>query len=106
MFPLRQQQDTSGMGGHVALCPKCGADTTHIDRVKIENAAGQIVTIEADGEDDGCYVTEVTRSRRERDGRYEGRRHTITLGMGCEICGAYSEVSLQQHKGTTFVTAT
>lgn len=97
MFPLIE-----GLGDRPkALCPKCGGDATHVDEVAIENAAGSIVSVRADGEDGGCRIDTSVKSRRESP--YEGRRHTISVFMSCELCGATSAISFHQHKGTTYV---
>ena len=81
----------------MALCPRCNGDATHIDDVDIVNAAGQHVSLTAHGEDEGAHVTLRI---------YHGRRHTVSLRMYCEQCGAYTSLHLQQHKGTTYVSTT
>ncbi len=87
----------------MALCPRCNGDATHIDDVDIVNAGGQHVTLAAHGEDESAHVT---LKLGKRSGKYGGRRHTITLRMYCEQCGAYTSFHLKQHKGTTYVSTT
>ena len=86
----------------MALCPRCNGDATHIDDIDVVNARGQHVTLTVHGEDEGADIT----LQLDKRSGYGGRRHTITLRMYCEQCGAYTSFHLKQHKGTTYVSTT
>lgn len=84
-------------------CPECGEATgLHIDGVVVENAGGQRVQVEADGEDSGARLD----VRLENGQPHDGRRHKFTLTGSCEHCGGSFSLGFKQHKGTTFFSKT
>ena len=84
-------------------CPNCGNQSTHIDWVRMNDAAGNCVQLKAGGEDDSSRITVempvLTKA-------YDGRRHTVHIGGLCEICGIEFAWSFKQHKGMTYTNFT
>lgn len=80
-------------------CPECGESSgLHIDGVVVENAGGQRVQVDADGEDSGARLD----IRLENDHTHDGRRHKFTLTGSCEHCGGNFSLGFKQHKGMTY----
>jgi rRNA maturation protein Nop10 len=87
-----------GKNEYALRCPGCGEATgLHIDGVVVENAAGQRLQVDADGEDSNARL----KVQLENDHAHSGRRHQMTLTGTCEHCGDFS-LAFRQHKGTTF----
>lgn len=89
-------------GDPLMLCPGCGFECTHLDRVEITTGAGQRITLVADGEDERTHV-DVRYQLDKSVGFPEQRRHTITLVGTCEGCDTRYSFIFRQHKGGTFV---
>ena len=86
------------------LCPACGFNFTHVDRVEVGTASGWGATIDAGGEDELSYARARHTALTSIVGGHAGRRHTITLIVSCEGCDAVSTIAFGQHKGVTVVT--
>lgn len=100
--PITLRQDAERL-----LCPTCGSDLTHIERIEIgarpEDQGGLLISVDAvSGE------TTVTRIK-EVDGHTlpSSRRQWVTLHIECEACEGTLDnatpVILAQHKGNTYV---
>lgn len=89
-------------GEAILVCQKCGGWCTHADAALIG------MRDSAHGEDgDGSYVLVDNLGRIEvrsaTDKELSGRRHSISLLIWCEECGARTEIRFVQHKGSTYV---
>ena len=88
---------------HALRCPECGEATgLHIDGVVVENAAGQRLQVDAEGEDDGARLN----IRLENDEPHDGRRHMFSLTGSCEHCRGNFSLGFKQHKGMTYFSKT
>lgn len=84
-------------------CPACNDEaSTHIDWVVVTHAGGRVSVIRCFGEDGGAG-TEYSEGPISRDSNryWWQRRHAITLGGFCEMCGAGFAITFLQHKGDT-----
>lgn len=88
-----------GQGEYALLCPSCGGECLHHDRIDVyeplkEDAdAGQHVTVE---QHDTHVSADLT-------GNPSRRRNGVTIRFWCETCQARPVLRLAQHKGTTYV---
>lgn len=85
------------------LCPACGFNFTHVDRVEVGTASGWGASITAGGEDELAYAHARHESLTSTVHDHAGRRHTITLIVTCEGCDTVSTIAFGQHKGVTYV---
>jgi hypothetical protein len=91
--------EESGVIGRVLLCPYCGEEYTHHDRVEIFDC----------GEDaeSGLHVVvagERMTADRQLTGNPSRRRHGLRIHFWCEICGGRRfALTIVQHKGATFL---
>lgn len=85
-----------GSKEEVMLCPWCGSSWSHLDQVDMLSASNGGMSLRSHGEDSSSRVT----AGLTGSGGY--RRHTAVLHFDCENCHG-GTISLQQHKGNTFV---
>jgi len=85
------------------LCPACGCEQTHIERVSMLDAAGSALSIVGTGEDDGCTMTVETGAAVPAYPGYIGRRQVVVIEVSCEGCDVLSDIAFRQHKGDTQV---
>lgn len=87
--------------GELVSCPACGNELgLHFDEIAVEDAAGDLVTLNCYGEDRNSHV-DISQTRGRIDANV-GRRHRICLVASCEF-GHSTFIYLTQHKGTTEV---
>lgn len=89
----------NGKDGFALLCPSCGGDFLHHDRVEVyeplhEDAETGHHVIVAGGQ------TTVTS---DLTGNPSARRNGLTIRFWCEGCWALPLLRFAQHKGTTYV---
>ena len=80
------------------LCPGCGGDYIHHDRVEVFEC----------GEDEETGLHVVVRDGKATIdkslvGNPSARRHGLRIRFYCELCPVKSVLTLSQHKGNTFV---
>lgn len=96
MIPRFQEYEV-GFGAEL-LCPNCGANYLHHDRVEIfergEDAEYGVHVVVADGQ--ANFDTSL-------NGNPSARRHGLKIHFWCEACKAEPVMSIGQHKGTTHV---
>ena len=84
--------------GAELLCPKCGFNYLHHDRVEIfdrtEDASSGVHAVVDDGK-----VTVDT----SLNGNPSSRRHGLTIHFWCESCKAKPVLTIAQHKGNTII---
>jgi len=90
--------DYSANAGAELLCPNCGFNYLHHDRVEVfecrEDADYGVHVIVTDGR--AVLDTSLT-------GNPSSRRHGVKIHFWCEGCAAKPILSIAQHKGMTFV---
>jgi hypothetical protein len=87
--------------GEATLRPNCGSNNLHHSRVAVfdrhEDAPDTIVTEVENGQTTmGVMPSKQTRNR-------SSRRDGLAIGFWCEGCPAKLELTLEQHKGETFM---
>lgn len=96
MIPKFDQYET-GFGAEL-LCPSCGFNYLHHDRVEIfecgEDATHGVHVVVADGK--ATFDTSL-------EGNPSARRHGLKIHFWCEGCKAKPVLSIGQHKGNTYV---
>jgi hypothetical protein len=86
---------------HPVSCPFCGGDNLHHKRVTAfdrKEDAPQTITTEVDG---GQVTMRVEPSNQSRNP--SSRRDGLGIKFFCETCPAIPELTLEQHKGSTFI---
>jgi hypothetical protein len=87
--------------GEAITCPNCGGDNLHHSPVTVfdrrEDAPDTIVT----EVENGRAAMRVTPSNQTRNP--SSRRDGLAMSFWCETCPAKSEMTLEQHKGATFM---
>jgi hypothetical protein len=82
-------------------CPSCGCDCIHHDRItaydRIEDAPQTIVTKLTGGQ----VTMRMTPSGQARNP--SSRRHAVAIRFWRESCPAKAELTIEQHKGATFL---
>jgi len=85
-----------GFGAEL-ICPSCGSNNLHHDRVEIYERNEDAVH--------GLHVV-VVEGKATLDNSLEGnpssRRHGLKIFFWCEGCKAKPVLSVKQHKGTTY----
>ncbi len=85
-------------GDSELLCPSCGGNYLHHDRVDIyergeDGSYGVHVAVE-----DGKATMDT-----KLQGNPSGRRHGLVIHLWCEACHARSTLNVAQHKGNTLI---
>lgn len=79
-------------------CPNCGSINLHHERIEIFERE--------EDQDTGLHVS-VSDSKASIDQTLKGnpslRRNGLTIHFWCELCSKKSQLSIAQHKGSTFV---
>jgi hypothetical protein len=82
-------------------CPRCNEVYLHHAEVKVfergEDAERTTVTTVADGRTNTAVVNS------SGCGNPSSRRHGLTISFWCEMCDAKPVLTLEQHKGQTFL---
>ena len=97
MVPRLSSKNRSDYGA-VLLCPKCGFEYLHHDKVEVFDRIEDATT--------GLHVTVMSEpSRVNVDesivGNPSSRRHGVRIEFWCEGCSERSALTLAQHKGVT-----
>jgi hypothetical protein len=86
------------------LCPECGRHCLHHDRVTVydrhdghEDAPTTIIT-----KVEGGTVTQSIRPS-DKAGNPSSRRDGVALRFWCEMCPAIAELTIEQHKGSSYL---
>jgi len=84
--------------GNAVLCPNCGEPYLHHEKVEIfERGEDEEFGIHAQVEN-GVLTTDTNLT-----GNPSARRHGMLIHFSCEGCTETSVLSLEQHKGTTYI---
>lgn len=88
-------------GDDALLCPRCGSNNLHHGRVTVYDR-GEDAPLTAVSVIDGC---EIFHTEREsiRCANPSARRHGLAILFTCEGCGVWSELTIEQHKGETYL---
>jgi hypothetical protein len=82
-------------------CPKCGGENLHHE-----------VVVVYDREEDATLVTKIVvgkgdvskrEVKSEGSGNPSARRDGMSIGFICETCPAWPELTVEQHKGSTYL---
>lgn len=96
--PQFEDYSYGGMGRGL-LCPGCNGVNLHHHKVEVferdaeDASTGRRVTVEA-------YQVSVTG---DMTGNPSARRDGMRVAFWCETCSALSELTIVQHKGTTYL---
>ena len=85
-------------GEWTLLCPTCGGDCTHTERVDVYER-------EEDAESGLHVAVSDLRVKVTTDlaGNPSPRRYGIRIQVSCEECGGTATLAVYQHKGTTYL---
>lgn len=93
---MKPKFDIDSGWGAVLLCPQCGGECLHHDKVEVfercEDMGGLHIT-----------VTDKVETDRDLDENPSCRRHGLKIHFWCEFCNAIPVLSIAQHKGSTCV---
>lgn len=88
-------------GDDALLCPRCNSNNLHHGRVIVydrgEDAPLTTVVV-VDGRDISCSERKSIECSNP-----SSRRHGLAILFTCENCGVWSELTIEQHKGETYL---